>query len=147
MDDICNHNYIKERCLGTSEIQPARHNVTTAVFGPKFLIFKGGSKTFATLIMGNLLDTCFVWKILTGEAPMGRWRRKSAILTPKFWYLGQNQFFALESWFFVKRAYHQYTQGYPEKFFHPEKVFCFWGRGHFPGLIPEFGFFRPFLYR
>ena len=31
----------------------------------------GGSKTFGTLISGNLLDTCFVLKILTGEAPMG----------------------------------------------------------------------------
>ena len=38
-------------------------------FGTKILIL-GGSKIFGTLILGNLLDTCFVLKILTGEAPM-----------------------------------------------------------------------------
>ena len=30
--------------------------------------------------------------------------------------------FVLESRFFVKRAYHKYALGDPEKFFHPEKI-------------------------
>ena len=47
-----------------------------ALLGPKILIFKGGSKTFNTLISRNLLDTCFVLKILTGEALMGRFWQK-----------------------------------------------------------------------
>ena len=42
-----------------------------AVFGPKILIFKGGSKNFCTHISGDLLDTCFLFLILTSEAPRG----------------------------------------------------------------------------
>ena len=42
-----------------------------ALLGPKILILKGGSKTFGTLISEYLLDSCFVLKILTSEAPMG----------------------------------------------------------------------------
>ena len=43
-----------------------------ALFWPKIHFLGGGSKTFGTLRSGNLLDTSFVLKILTGEAPMGR---------------------------------------------------------------------------
>ena len=39
---------------------------------------------FGILISGNLLDTCFVLRILAGEAPMGRSERKSAKYTQKF---------------------------------------------------------------
>ena len=49
-------------------------------FGPKVLIVQRGSKTFVTLISGNILDTCFVLKVLTGDAPMGRQGRKSVCL-------------------------------------------------------------------
>ena len=41
-------------------------------FVTKILIFKGGSKIFGTLISANILDTCFMLKVLTGDAPMGR---------------------------------------------------------------------------
>ena len=43
-------------------------------------------------------------------------------------------FFVLESRFFIKRAIHP---GLPQKNFRPQKNFCFRGRGHFPGLIPD----------
>ena len=38
------------------------------------------------------------------------------------WAAKDEKVFALESRFFVKRAYHKYAQGDPEKFFHPEKI-------------------------
>ena len=80
-----------------------------AVFKPKIQIFMGESNTFGTLTSGNLLDTCFVSKILTGEAPMGQKGTKS-------------QSFGLESRFFVKRSYQHYARGYPKKIFHPKKI-------------------------
>ena len=52
---------------------------------------------FGILISGNLLDTCFVLRILAGEAPMGRSERKSAIYTQKFWYFGHKVIFCFRA--------------------------------------------------
>ena len=53
-----------------------------AVIGPKKHFLGGGSKTFGTLISGNQSDTSYVLKTVIGEAPIGRYGQKCAILTP-----------------------------------------------------------------
>ena len=52
---------------------------------------------FGIRISGNLLDTCFVLRILASEASMGRSERKSAIYTQKFWYFGPKVIFCLRA--------------------------------------------------
>ena len=111
-----------------------------AVFGPKILIFKGGSKTFGTLVLGSPLDTCFVFKKIDRRGSNGPQGQKSAILT-------QKSIFCFGIAIFCQRAYHQYALGYPEEIFHRKQFSVSEVWVVFPGIIPVFGHFGPVLNR
>ena len=97
----------------------------SAFFSAKNPNFKGGSKTFGILILGDLLDTCFVVCVKNSDRrdSNGPLRTKKCNFYAKNLIFGtKSQFFVLESQFFVKRAYHQYTRGYPGKISNPKKI-------------------------
>ena len=114
-----------------------------AVFGPKIHILVGWCETFGTLIPGNQWGTFFALKTSTGEAPIGRYGRKCAILTWKFGYLGPKvNFFCMAIAILVNMAYHQYTKGYNFPIGTTPIKFPIPSYGSFSGAHPYFWPFR-----
>ena len=112
--------------------------------GPKSNFLGAGSKNFGTLVSGFQWDTFFVLKTLIIEAPIGRWGRKCAFLTPKFGYLGPKvNFLFSDRDFCWWNKWPLYPGLQLSNQNHPQKIFRFRARGHFLGLTPVFGRFWP----